>query len=63
MANDDPKQALPSAEANPPAERRSRRVFATSELSDEMIAAIEKAKVPDEYAYLDEELKDWKPEE
>lgn len=41
--------------------RRDRRVFLTSELPDEWIEAVENAKVPDEYAYLDEELKDWKP--
>ncbi len=41
--------------------RRDRRVFSSSELSDEQLEAIGKAKVPDEYAYLDAELKDWKP--
>lgn len=41
--------------------RRDRKVFATSELTDEQLEAISKAKVPDEYAYLDAELKDWKP--
>lgn len=41
--------------------RRDRKVGLTSELSDEWIEAVKNAKVPDEYAYLDEELKDWKP--
>ena len=41
--------------------RRDRRVGLTAELSDEWIEAVEKAKVPDQYAYLDAELKDWKP--
>lgn len=41
--------------------RRDRRVFRTSELPDEWLEAVEKAKVPDEYADLDDELKDWKP--
>ena len=41
--------------------RRDRRVFPTSELPEEWIEAVSKAKVPDEYAYLDAELKDWKP--
>lgn len=41
--------------------RRDRRVFRTEDLPDEWIEAIEKAEVPSEYAYLDEELKDWKP--
>ena len=39
--------------------RRDRRVFLTSELPEEWIEA--GAQVPDEYAYLDAELKDWKP--
>lgn len=41
--------------------RRDRRVGLTSELPDEWIEAVKNAKVPDEYAYLDAELKDWKP--
>jgi prevent-host-death family protein len=41
--------------------RRDRRVFRTSELPDEWFEAVKNAKVPDEYAYLDAELKDWKP--
>jgi prevent-host-death family protein len=41
--------------------RRDRKVGLTSELSDEQLEAISKARVPDEYAYLDAELKDWKP--
>jgi hypothetical protein len=45
----------------PTAKVAARRVFLISELPDEWIEAVEKAKVPDEYAYLDMELKDWKP--
>jgi PHD/YefM family antitoxin component YafN of YafNO toxin-antitoxin module len=41
--------------------RRDRRVVLTGELSDEEIELIQNAEVPAEYAYLDEELKDWKP--
>ncbi len=41
--------------------RRDRRVYRIEEMTSEQIAAIEKAEVPAEYAYLDEELKDWKP--
>jgi len=41
--------------------RRDRRVFLTSELPEEWIEAVSKAKVPDEHAHLDAELKDWKP--
>jgi PHD/YefM family antitoxin component YafN of YafNO toxin-antitoxin module len=39
--------------------RRARRV---EELTDEEIELISKSEVPAEYAYLDELLKDWKPE-
>ena len=41
--------------------RRDRRVGLTSELSDEWIEAVSRAKMSDEYAHLDEELKDWNP--
>jgi len=41
--------------------RRDRRVVAAGELTDAEVALIEKAEVPAEYAYLDEELKDWHP--
>ena len=41
--------------------RRDRRVIAAGELTDEEIALIAEAEVPAEYAYLDEELKDWHP--
>ena len=40
--------------------RRARRV---EELTDEEIDLISKSEVPPEYAYLDELLKDWKPEQ
>ena len=41
--------------------RRDRRVFSIDEITDEQLAAIEAARVPEQYAYLDAELKDWKP--
>jgi prevent-host-death family protein len=41
--------------------RRDRRVGLTAELPGEWLEAVKTAKVPDEYAYLDAELKDWKP--
>ena len=41
--------------------RRDRRVILTADLTDEQVEAIRNAKVPDEYGYLNEELKDWKP--
>lgn len=39
-----------------------RRTRLARELTDEEIELISKAEVPAEYAYLDELLKDWKPE-
>ena len=41
--------------------RRDRRVFAVEDLTEEQIAAIEKAEMPERYRYLDAELKDWTP--
>jgi prevent-host-death family protein len=41
--------------------QRDRRVFRTEDLPEEWVEAIEKAEVPEEHAYLDEELKGWKP--
>lgn len=41
--------------------RRDRRVFRIEDIADEQFAAVEAARVPDEYKHLDEELKDWKP--
>jgi prevent-host-death family protein len=37
--------------------RRDRRVYAIEEMTPEQIAALEKAEVPAEYAYLDAELR------
>jgi prevent-host-death family protein len=41
--------------------RRDRRVFAVEEMTDEQIAAIEKAEMPPGHEHLDAELKDWNP--
>lgn len=38
-----------------------RRAFRTADLPDEWIDAVQAAKVPGEYAHLDDELKDWNP--
>lgn len=40
--------------------RGRRRVFKAGELTKEQIAALKKAKVPDEYKYLNAELKGWR---
>ena len=41
--------------------RRERRVLRAGELTNEEVALISQAEVPPEYAYLDEELGDWRP--
>jgi prevent-host-death family protein len=41
--------------------RRDRRVVLLEDFSDEEMALIARADVPAEYAYLDAELKDWRP--
>jgi hypothetical protein len=53
----------PSAEACPPLGRNRRvySVYTVGELPEEIIDAIRRAEVDPKYAYLDEELKDWKP--
>jgi len=50
-----------SAEEYARLKRRDRSVILAGELTDEEIALIAAAKVPDEYAHLDEELTDWQP--
>jgi hypothetical protein len=41
--------------------RRDRRAIAAGELSERQIDATRRAKVPNQYAQLDDEIKDWKP--
>jgi prevent-host-death family protein len=41
--------------------RRDRRVYRIEDFTAEQMEALAKAEVPAEYAYLDDELKDWKP--
>jgi len=41
--------------------RRDRSAGLTSELAGDWIEAVSQAKIPDEHAHLDAELKDWKP--
>ena len=41
--------------------RRDRRVIRIEDLSDEEMDKIAQQRVPEEYDYLNEELKDWKP--
>jgi len=51
---------LLSAEEFHRLKRRDRRVIVVGELSELQIEAIRNSSVPDEYAHLDDELKDWK---
>jgi len=41
--------------------RRDRRVLGAEELSEEQVEAVRQARVPKQFADLDEELHDWKP--
>jgi hypothetical protein len=50
-----------SAEEYERLRRRDRRVIVAGELTDEEVALFAEAEVPAEYAYLDEEIKDWRP--
>lgn len=52
---------LISAEEYARLKRRDRRVVAAGELTDRQVEAIRAARVPDQHADLDRELKDWKP--
>jgi PHD/YefM family antitoxin component YafN of YafNO toxin-antitoxin module len=55
------RTVLLSAEEYARLKRRDRRTIAAGELSERQVGAIRSAKVPDQYAHLDKELKDWKP--
>jgi prevent-host-death family protein len=41
--------------------RRDRRVVRLEDFTEEEMALIAHAEVPPEFAYLDDELKDWRP--
>lgn len=55
------RTVLLSAEEYARLRRRDRRVLATEELSEQQIEAVRKARVPEQFAGLDKELKDWAP--
>ena len=59
--NGRPRTVLISAEKYERLTRRDRRVITAGEVPDRQIAALREAKVPDRFADLDSELKDWKP--
>ena len=52
-----PQLVVVAAEEWERLKRRDRKAGLTVDLSDEWAEAVLQAKVPDEYAYLDEELK------
>jgi prevent-host-death family protein len=54
------RTVLLSAEEFHRLKRRDRRVIAAGDLSERQIEAIRNAKVPDQFAHLDDELKNWK---
>jgi guanyl-specific ribonuclease Sa len=41
--------------------RRDRQVFRAEDLPDEALELIARSEYPADFAYLDDELKDWKP--
>ena len=55
------RTVLLSAEEYSRLKRRDRRAIAAGELSEQQIAAVRDAKVPDDFAHLNDELADWKP--
>jgi PHD/YefM family antitoxin component YafN of YafNO toxin-antitoxin module len=55
------RTVLISAEEYARLKHRDRRVIETGELSERHVAALRDAKLPEQYADLDRELKDWKP--
>jgi prevent-host-death family protein len=55
------RTVLISAEEYARLKRRDRRVVTSGELTDRQVAAIREARVPDQHADLDRELKDWNP--
>jgi hypothetical protein len=57
----DERTVLISAEEYTRLKRRDRRVISAGDLTERQIAALRGAKVPDQHADLDREIKDWKP--
>ena len=54
------RTVLLSAEEFHRLKRRDRQAIAAGDLPERYIEALRDAKVPDEHAHLDDELKDWK---
>lgn len=55
------RTVLLSAEEYVRLKRRDRVAIAASELSERHVEALRDAKVPEQFAGFDDELKDWKP--
>lgn len=56
-----PRTVLISAEEYARLKRRDRRAISAGEISAHHLAALRETKVPDRFADLNAELKDWKP--
>ncbi len=54
------RTVLLSAEEYHRLKRRDRQVLAAGDLTDRQVEAIRNAKVSDEHAHLNDELRDWK---
>ncbi|MEZ5457768.1 MAG: hypothetical protein R3E65_00155 [Steroidobacteraceae bacterium] len=59
--NDQARNVLLSAHGYQRLNRRDRRAIDVEQLTDDQIASLHRAKMPDEYGHLDAELADWKP--
>jgi prevent-host-death family protein len=55
------RTVLLSADEYARLKRHDRRVIVSGEFTEAELDAIEKAEVPAEYGYLNDEIKDWKP--
>ena len=55
------RTVLLSAEEYGRLKQRDRRALVAEELTDRQLELIRNAKVPEEYAHLDAEIKDWVP--
>ena len=55
------RTVLLSAQEYARLKRRDRRVIVTGELPEDMVEALRNTRMSEEYNYLNDELKDWKP--
>jgi hypothetical protein len=60
VCNGQDRLVLLSIEEYERLKRGDRRIYAIEDMTPDQLAALEKAEVPAEYAYLNGELKDWR---